>query len=246
MIVRETLIKTFTAGAVACMLLIICAVSPASAQDEGTVIDKSKVPATAAKTAGFVPKGWKLEEQINGDLNGDGIADHVLKLIEDKPALDKDETMNERSRAMVVVFEDKDGTLRNVAVADKLLQCASCGGAFYGVGAAPANVSIAKGVLIVQQDHGSRWVTDMTYRFRYDEQPSMFILIGFDYSSRDRAVGDVATESTNYLTGKRITTTGKGKRTTTKTTQIEKTRLSLDEVDTEKFEEEATKRLGLD
>lgn len=75
----------------------------------------------------------------------------------------------------------------------------------------------------------------------------MFILIGFDYASRDRAVGDGSTESMNYyLTGKRITTTGKGKKTTSNTTLVQKMRYSIEEVDADKFDEEATKRLGLD
>ena len=121
-----------------------------------------------------------------------------------------------------------------------------CGGAFYGVVDAPSNVTISKGVLVIQQDHGSRWTTDLTYRFRYDEQPSMFILIGFDYVSNDRAAGGTSTESTNYLTGKRITTVSKNSKSTTKTAVINKMRYSLEEVDTENFEEDATKRLGLD
>jgi len=74
----------------------------------------------------------------------------------------------------------------------------------------------------------------------------MFILIGFDYAGRDRGVGDVTTESTNYLTGKRITTVSKGKRETTKTTIVKKMRYSIEEVSAENFEAEATTRLGLD
>ena len=237
--------RAFTASVFACSIIVIIAATSTSAQEAG-VIDVSKVPETAATLKGFIPAGWKLEEQIGGDLNGDGIADHALKLIEDKPATNKDDTMNERGRALVLVFEDKEGKFRNAAVADKLLQCASCGGAFYGVSPAPANVSIKKGVLIVEQDHGSRWVTDVTFRFRFDEQPNMFILIGFDYSSRDRAAGGGASESTNYLTGKRITTKSKGKKDATTTSQLTKMRYSIQEVDAEKFEEEATKRLGLD
>jgi hypothetical protein len=242
-IIKNNLFRTFAAAAGTAVLGF--AAMSAQAQDAAT-IDVQKVPATATTLAGFVPAGWKIEEQINGDLNDDQIADHVLKLIEDKPAMAKDETANDRSRAMIVVFEDKDGKLRNAAVADRLLQCATCGGAFYGVSDAPANVSIAKGVLTVEQDHGSRDVTDTTYRFRFDEQPNMFILIGFDYATRDRAEGGVWTESTNYLTGKRITTIDKGKRSSTKTTVVQKMRYSLQEVDADKFEEDATKRLGLD
>jgi hypothetical protein len=243
--VINRILGVFTASIFACAIVIVFAASHASAQEAG-VIDISKVPATAANLKSFVPAGWKLEEQIDGDLNGDGIADHAIKLIEDKPAMAKDETMNERGRALVLVFEDKDGKFRNAAVADKLLQCASCGGAFYGVSPAPSNVKIQKGVLVVEQDHGSREVTDVTFRFRYDEQPNSFILIGFDYSSRDRAAGGGASESTNYLTGKRVTTKSKGKKDTTTTSQITKMRYSIHEVDAEKFEEEATKRLGLD
>ncbi len=239
------ILKTLAASIFACTIIVIFAAVHASAQEAG-VIDVSKVPATAANLKGFVPAGWKLEERIDGDLNDDGIADHALKLIEDKPAMAKDETMNERGRALVIVFEDKDGKFRNAAVADKLLQCASCGGAFYGVGEAPANIKIQKGVIVVEQDHGSRWVTDVTFRFRFDEQPNMFILIGFDYSSNDRAAGGGASESTNYLTGKRVTKKSKGKKDTTTTSQVTKMRYSIQEVDAEKFEEEATKRLGLD
>ncbi len=215
-------------------------------QDERAAIDSSKIPASGNAPADFVPAGWKIEEQISGDVNADGKSDTLLKLIEDKPATNKEDQMVDRGRALVILFAGDDAKLRLGAVADKLLQCTGCGGAFYGAVDAPANVKIEKGVIIVDQDHGSRWVTETTYRFRFDEQPNKFILIGFDYASRDRAEGSVSTESTNYLTGKRITTVGKGKRNTTKTTQVTKMRYSIDEVDSDKLESEATHRLGLD
>lgn len=235
-------------GAVACAVFTLFAAFPASSfgQDEEKTLDAATVPAMAKNVAGFVPQGWKLEEDVKGDLNGDGVTDHVLKLIEGKPANGDDE-MGMGTRAMVIVFADEGGTLRKAAVAPKLLQCSGCGGAFYGAGNAPANVSIKKGVIIVEQDYGSRWVTDMTFRFRYDEQPGMFILIGFDFSSRDRAEGSSSDESTNYLTGTRITTTTtKSNKTTTKTTKVAKDRMSIEEVDKDKFDEAANKRLGLD
>lgn len=40
------------------------------------------LPAHAASAADFVPSGWKLEVQANGDLNGDGIPDLALVLHE--------------------------------------------------------------------------------------------------------------------------------------------------------------------
>ena len=238
---QNLMLKAISTGVIALAAIVFSAAST-FAQDDRATIDRSKIPATADTAAAFVPAGWKIEEQIAGDVTDDGKADVLLKLIQDKPSTDKDGGMVERGRALVILIGTDISKFRLGAVTDKLLQCATCGGAFYGASDAPANVKIEKGVIIVQQDHGSRWVTDTTYRFRYDEQPSMFILIGFDYSSNDRAAGGGATESTNYLTGKRITT--KGKKITT--TQVTKMRHSLEEIDSEKWDEEATKRLGLD
>lgn len=244
--------KSLAAAAFAFLTFSLLALYPTSlfaqsdtSDQDASTIDPSSVAESGSKPADFAPKGWKVEEDVKGDLNGDGIVDHCIKLIEDKPGNTED-TMNDRSRALVVVFGRQDGGLVKAAVAGKLLQCTGCGGAFYGVSDAPANVKIEKGVIIVEQDHGSRWVTETTLRFRYDEQPGMFILIGYDYASRDRADGSSSSESTNYLNGKRITTVAKGKRSTTKTTTVAKDRMSIEEVDSEEMDAAATHRLGLD
>ena len=247
MTVQNKVLKTLTLGAFACVAFAIFAAVPSFAHDQEatrTEIDASAIPDSGKSVKDFVPAGWKIEEDVKGDLNQDGMIDHALKLIEisDEP---KEGEMVDLGRALVIVFGGKGG-LKKAAVASKILQCTACGGAFYGVMPAPANVSIAKGVLTVMNDHGSRWVTEVTYKFRYDEQPGMFILIGFDYVSRDRAEGSVTTESTNYLTGKRITTTGKGKKTTTKNSTVAKDRHAIESVDTEEWESQATTRLGLD
>src|SRR5438105_2999684 len=175
------------------------------AQDDRGAINKSLVPAEGSDVGAFVPKGWKIEEQLKDDLNADSIPDYVLKLIENKAGKDKDDYPMERARALVIVFGRADGKFIRAAVADKLLQCTTCGGAFYGVVEAPANVTIEKGVIVVEQDHGSRWVTDMTFRFRYDAPSGKLLLIGFDFTNNDRAEGNAVSESTNYLTGARIT-----------------------------------------
>jgi hypothetical protein len=217
----------------------------AFSQDDRTLINKSLIPAQAGAIDSFVPKGWKIEEQITGDLNGDGLPDYALKLIEDKPAKDKDDAPIDSQRALVVVLQNKNGKLSRAAVADKLLQCPNCGGAFYGVGEAPANVKIEKGAIVVDQDRGSRWVSELTYRFRYEPETEKFLLIGFDYASRDRAAGGGATESTNYLTGLRIAK-HLGKKETTARTQIPKTKTYIEDVDNDQFDEDATRRLHLD
>ena len=233
-------------GKIHCAIFAIVLLVPLTcAAQDATPIDKSKVPAQADNPAKFVPAGWKIEEQVTGDLNGDGVNDFALKLVEDKPDKDSEGVATERARALVVALQT-GGKLVRAAVADKLLQCTRCGGAFYGVVESPAEVTIEKGVLVVQQDHGSRNIDNSTYRFRYDSASTKFLLIGFDYADADRLTANVTSESTNYLTGVRVTTRSKGDRDVKSRTVIPKKRISLEDVDSDKFEGEALKRLGLD
>jgi len=229
---------SYTILALLLLLPIMCAAQ------EAIHIDKSKVPAAADSPGKFVPAGWKIEEQIAGDLNGDAVNDFALKLVEDKPDKSSEGYPTERMRALVVVLQN-GGMLVRAAVADKLLQCTSCGGAFYGVTEAPAEVTIEKGVLVVQQDHGSRNIDNSTYRFRYDAASKKFLLIGFDYADADRLTANVISESTNYSTGVRITTRGKGNRDIKKRTIVPKKKIALDDIDADKMEGDALKRLGL-
>lgn len=220
-------------------LLILCFLVLTSwsfAQDDRTTIKKSLIPATGSDTRDFIPVGWKLEEQLSSDLNGDGTSDYLLKLIENKAAKSPDEE-NDRARALIVVFQSADGKLSRASIADKLLQCTGCGGAFYGVVDAPANVKIENNVIVVDQDHGSREISDVTFRFRYDPASQHFILIGFDYTYHDRLTTRASSESTNYLTGVR--------KTNGRVSTVPKTKVFMDDVDYEKFEEDAVKRLGL-
>lgn len=177
-------------------------------QDSSVVpLADSKLPRTAGAVEKFVPAGWTIEARISGDLNNDAVADTALELIE-KPAadVDKDDPPS-RSRVLLILFRNKDGAFEWVAAAKTLLQCTRCGGAFYGVMEAPSEVAIAKGVLIIKQDHGSREVSETTFRFRYNPAVKKFTLIGYDASDRDRVTGEATVESTNYATGVKITET---------------------------------------
>ena len=212
-----------------------------SAQETKTTINKSLIPIQANALSKFVPPGWKIEQKLTADLNGDSLPDFALKLVENKPEKDQGGDPTERSRALVIVLQNQDGKLARAGVADRLLQCTRCGGAFYGVVEAPANVKIEKGVIIVEQDHGSRDLTNTTYRFRYDADTQRFILIGFDFADADRLTGKDVSESTNYLTGVRRVT--RGKATTSST--IPRKKIFIEDVDYEHFEEDAEKRLNL-
>src|SRR5262245_50311118 len=116
-------ISYFTRWAVAVLFLVP---SLGLAQDDRRLIDKNRIPAEAETIAAFVPRGWKIEEQVAGDLNGDSAPDYLLKLVEDKPAKDEEGVATERQRALVIVLQKQGGKLSRAAVADKLLQCTRC------------------------------------------------------------------------------------------------------------------------
>jgi len=226
-------------------LLLVFLSSSVFAQDEAAKIDKSRVPAQADAPEKFAPAGWKIEKQISGDLNGDSVPDYALKLVEAKPEKDAEGDPTERGRALVIALATKDGRLTRAGVADSLLQCTRCGGAFYGVVETPAEVTIDKGAIVVQQDHGSRNVTNTTYRFRYEPSTGKFLLIGFDLLDADRATAQVTSESINYLTGVREETRSKGEKDIKARSTIPRRKIYLDDVSADDMESAAYKRLKI-
>ena len=232
--------------ALALCALVLAGPSLSQLRDGGKPIDKSRIPARADDVKKFVPPGWKIEQQVAGELNGDSVPDYALKLVEDKPAKNSEEVATERQRALVILVQETGSQLVRVGVADKLLQCTSCGGAFYGVDDSPAEVTIEKGVIVVQQGHGSNNITNTTYRFRYDPITQRIVLIGFDYTNADRGMAQDISESTNYLTGVRTVSRNTGERILNRSTRIPRSKIFIDQIDSEKFDADATKRLGLD
>ena len=226
-------------------LVILSLAGIAPAQDEAGKIDVARVPAQARDSRSFAPAGWKIEEQLSGDVNGDGLPDYVIKLVEDKAEKDSEGIPTERGRALVIAVATRDGGLKRAGVADKLLQCTRCGGAFYGVVETPTTLTIEKGVVVVEQDHGSRDITNTTYRFRFDPATERFILIGFDLTDADRATAGVVSESSNYLTGVRVITRSKGDRDVKTRSTFAKKKVYLEDVSAEDFELAAYKRLGM-
>ena len=227
------------------LCVIFLGATASSAQDEAGKIDVSRVPVRAQNAASFVPAGWKIEEQLTSDLNGDSLPDYLLKLVENKREKDDEGMPTERGRALIIALANHDGSLKRAGVADKLLQCTRCGGAFYGVVETPANVSIEKGVVVVEQDHGSRNLTNTTYRFRFEPDTGRFRLIGFDLADADRMTAQVVSESNNYLTNSRVETRSKGDRDVKTKSGLSRQKFYLEDVSSEEFEAAAYKRLKL-
>ncbi len=175
----------------------------------GSPIDAVRLPQTGATVAEFVPAGWTVEAEISGDLNRDSIPDLAVTLVEAMPANADKDNPPERQRALLILFKTTNVKLSRAALAGKVLLCTRCGGAFYGVNETPTNVEISNGVIIVRQDYGSREVTEETYRFRYEPESKRFAFIGVDLNSYDRANGLTLKESTNFLTGVKLSTKGR-------------------------------------
>jgi len=169
-------------------------------------IDAAKLPQMAESVSDFVPAGWTIEAEMSGDLNRDFIPDLAVTLVEQMPANADQENPPERQRALLILLKTTDGKFNRAGLATKLLLCTRCGGAFYGVVETPVNVEIKNGVLIVKQEYGSRELTQETYRFRYEAESGRFLWIGADLRGYDRMTGEAQSESTNFLTGVKLTT----------------------------------------
>jgi len=227
------------------LLMTACAAFASAQEEQAVSFDDSALPRTANAVEKFLPTGWMVEARISGDLNNDSVPDTALKLIE-KPAADVDtDNPASRERVLMILFVNRQGIFERAATAKSLLQCTGCGGAFYGVMEAPADVAIARGVLIVKQDHGSRNVTETTYRFRYNPGVKKFALIGYDMTDRDRATGETTSESTNYLIGVKITETfqynkkfDKDVKKTNRRIKIKKSPQYLEEIDYETLDDD--------
>ena len=145
----------------------------------------------------FVPAGWTVEQELQGDLDGDGIPDAVLMLVEEGHTGPTDEA----ARILVVLAGRADGSFEQTGTNEKMLLCVQCFGA---MGGGP-ELSIQRRVLIVDQLRGSRDTANGLWRFRFDPGSKRMRLIGLDVKKTDRATGVSTSESTNYLNGKRVT-----------------------------------------
>ncbi|HEV2862677.1 MAG TPA: hypothetical protein VGX48_16805 [Pyrinomonadaceae bacterium] len=185
---------------------IILTLSAAASQEEPRrFLDPQTVPAEGRAPEDFVPRGWKLEGEVaTGDLNRDGSADAVLRVVEDLALENKEGVVNTRHRALVILFARPSGGYERAAVGPKLLYCSTCGGMLSDPSGASTAVEIKSGVLVVTQLSGAREATDFTQRFRYDPAARRFRLIGEDSNTYDRLTGESVKVSTNLLTGLRV------------------------------------------
>lgn len=174
----------------------------------------------------FVPTDWIILDSIKGDLNKDYIDDVVIILqYRDSVTLVNTEgdTTQTQPRILLILF--KNTVTNSFELTDQsnsfiLKHDNSAMEDPY------QSLAINKGVLEITfnvfYNMGSWYVTNATYKFRYEQ--GQFVLIGADNSSFHRATHDYENYSYNFLTKKRALTKGNdnnGKeKTTWKTVKI--------------------------
>jgi hypothetical protein len=160
----------------------------------------------ARSAEGFVPKGWKLESQDKGDLNGDHRADLLLVLRQTDPRnIVKNEPdglgppeLDTNPRILVVAFAEPTGgyrlVLQNQALIPRHVD--------FILDDPLAGVSIRRGTFRVALSFfasaGTWSMSSTTYTFRY--QNSCFQLIGYDQTETQRNTGETTSVSINYST----------------------------------------------
>ena len=133
----------------------------------------------------MLPPGHTLETRADGDLNGDGRIDVAFV------------GRREDERALYVAFAYVDEFDLGHEIRAK--------GPLDSWPLGPAELSVARGVLTVEDLTGGTTAASSTYRLRYDARRKRMRLIGLDMTSYSRTYAHDGTEySGNLLTGDTI------------------------------------------
>lgn len=148
-----------------------------------------------------IPDGFVLYENIQGDLNGDGVEDYALIIKGTKKEnIVQDEYRGEldRNRRGILIYLSNKG---NYDLVTRNLDCFASENEDGGVYFPPElSIEIKNGKLYIAYGHGryGHW----KYTFRY--QNASFELIGFDASSNHGPVV-VQETSINFMTKRKLT-----------------------------------------
>lgn len=169
-------------------------------------VDYPVLPAHATRAEGFVPSGWRIEQQLRGDLNGDKREDLVLVLRQQDPRniVEHDgfgiSPLDSNPRMLAIAWATPDGY--SLAAQNHTLITRHEAPNLSDVFEEGAGVSIVRGTLqttLFFFSNAGSWSTgSASYTFRW--QAGAFALIGYDRSSMMRNSGQTESLSINYST----------------------------------------------
>lgn len=191
--------------------LAVLLLYPAAASAQGPVIPEVRypaLPAQAAAATGFVPPGWRLDQQAAGDLNGDGRADIAFVVRMNDAAnivrhnILGEDPFNTNPRMLGIAFATPDGGYR-LALQDRtLIPRREIPAQADMLDPDDRGLEIARGTLKLKltrfMSAGSWSAGSTSFTFRW--QAGAFRLIGFDFVNVQRNTGCMVTFSLNYLT----------------------------------------------
>ena len=143
-----------------------------------------------------IPDGWAMQWTTQGDLNADGIADHVL-------ILKRSGETGDGPRRLLITFGKSEGADAVAADTETFLPTVENGADPL---ATDNPLSVKRGALQVYVEGTATAISHETFTFRY--QNSAFELIGYDASNQMRATGDFEETSINYSTRNFVRTVG--------------------------------------
>lgn len=140
------------------------------------------VPAVASAPAGFVPKGWKIEEETlkEVDLNGDGRLDAAFVISSGKNDVNAQGDVMFVKHVLVLALRGTDGKLSRSVVNDAAVLDGNEGGVF---GDPFAGLAVERGAVVISHYGGSRDRWSFVHRYRY--QNGQWRLIGLTIGSTD-------------------------------------------------------------
>ncbi len=172
------------------------------------------LPKLAPSSDGFVPRGWVIESQAEGDLNGDGLPDLLLVLRQDDPAFvvsnEPDRPgmpeLDTNPRILAVAFARIKGGYELAVENHDFIpryDTPTIDDPFAGAGIVDGAISIG---LHFWANAGSWYTGDTTYFFKYRDHS--FCLVGYhDYTTK-RNTGEIWDVSIDYLVGEAQITIG--------------------------------------
>lgn len=169
-------------------------------------VEASDVPERVSALPEFAPSGWKLAQEVRGDLAGAGALDAAIVLVrlslpEEELASDDEDQF--RDRVLVVALAESAGEFRRVGFSNELLGCTQCGGAFWATLEMPIELGIADRRLRIAQEYGSRVVTNVEVHLRYAEDLGRVVLAKRIDHDHDRVTGDFTTLEVDHDAGVR-------------------------------------------
>lgn len=125
----------------------------------------------------FIPKGYGLILDQTGDINRDGLTDHILVIQNQDENVDED-----RQRELLILVGQADGSLKLAKRAVGGLLCSYCGGMF---GDPLSEIKIDKSGFTISHYGGARGRWGYASSFGWSRIDQTWQLIKFTISSHD-------------------------------------------------------------